>query len=287
MMRLLILAALGVAAVARAGDAPPPEVLAALKVRDRMIIRDADVTPVVVYEWETGGVQHNGWGENAKGVPEGAIKLTLKLFNFPTGQLRKLYFGEGGRTPVHLNHDDIILYSLGTSQVEVVGREVFASHPGDASLHPAGVMHYSQTVAPGWRGEFAFKAQGKAGLDPVPLAGRDKPLHAVSEWVDGSVRKFAYDAKDRPVTSTARVFSFPGYELIEAHLPRGATLPAYTPDAERLLYVVSGRLKVTSGNESGVVGAGDMVRVAKGQRFARETLDDAVVLDVEASQTPG
>jgi len=276
-------------APAMAENNAPPEVAAAMKVTERMIVHDGDVKPITVYEWERGGVQHNGWPGQEHDVPYDAAKVTLKLFNFPTGQLRKLYFAPGTRTPVHYNHDDIILYSLGTSQLEIVGNEAFLSHPGDASLHPEGVMHYSQTVTPGWRCEFAFKAQGKSGPDPVSFPGRDRAVHQVSEWVDAGQRKIAYD-KPGPGSSgqsTAKIFQFPGYQLVEARLPKGNMLALHTAASDRLMYIVSGRLKVTSGSESGIVEAGDVVRVAAGKPFAREALDDAVVADMEASKTPG
>lgn len=280
--------ALALAAPAFAENNAPPEVAAAMKVSDHMIIHDADVKPLTVYEWERDGVQHNGWPGQEATVPYDAAKVTLKLFNFPTGQLRKLYFSDGTKTPVHFNHDDIILYSLGTSQLEVVGPETFFSHPGDASLHPTGVMHYSQTVIPGWRAEFAFKTQNRSGLDPISLTGRDKAVHQVTEWVEGGQRKVAYDKKDLTgARSTAKIFQFPGYELIEEHLPKGNMLPVHMASGERLLYILSGRLKVTAGAESGVVAAGDMVRIAAGKPFAREALEDSVVVDVEASRTPG
>ncbi len=280
--------ALALAAPAIAENNAPPEVAAMMKITDKLIVHDADVKPITVYEWERNGVQHNGWPGQEATVPYDAAKVTLKLFNFPTGQLRKLYFAEGVKTPIHFNHDDIILYSLGTSQVEVIGPETFVSHPGDASLHPTGVMHYSQTLVPGWRAEFAFKSQYKSGIDATSLSGRDKTLHQVTEWVEGGQRKVAYDKKDQKgAVSTAKIFQFPGYELIEARLPKGNVLPVHMAAADRLLYVVSGKLKVTSGSESGTVTTGDMVRVAAGKPFAREALEDTVLVDVEASKTPG
>jgi quercetin dioxygenase-like cupin family protein len=269
-------------------DAPPPAaVIAALQPVQRLIVRGADLPTFTVYEWERDGVHHNAWPGDATPPPPDAARIELKLYTFPTGQLRKLYFGPGQRTPPHLNMDDIILYSLGTRQLEVADGDQFIAHPGDATLHPAGVSHYSQTITPGWRCEFAFKAQGRSGLDAVALSGQDRAVHDATERVEGGRRVVTYgDAGTIGAHFAVRMYQFPGYQLIEQRLPKGETLPDNDPAEERLLYVVSGSLSVRSGEEQSVVGPGDMIRVSPGHRFARTALADSVVLDVSGSKAP-
>ena len=268
----------------------------------KLILHARDVETLVVYEWSENGVQRNSFGDQDMVVPDGAARLELQLYNFPTGQLRKLYFAKGTRTPWHANHDDIILYGLDAHQLEFVGNQTFHSRPGDATLHPSGVDHHSETIVAGTRVEFAFEAQNKSGRDLIALRGTDMALHKVSEWVVGGQRRqWIDDALSTPQRRAqamrgksmheagqyrARMFYFPAYTMIEMHLPKGQRLERHKNASEKLLYVLRGKLRVTTERITDVVGPGAMVRMASGKTFAREALARSVVLELEASVTP-
>jgi quercetin dioxygenase-like cupin family protein len=254
----------------------------------KLIVHERDVKPLTVWEWEEDGASKNAFGDqpNAK-IPRDAAKIELQLYNFPTGQLRKIYFTKGTRTPWHPNLDDIIFYSIDAHQVEFVGQASFYTRPGDVTIHPAGVDHHSETLVAGTRLEFAFDAQDKSGRDLIAMSGRDMMLHDITEWVEGGKRLEVIGATDRPGGKyRSKLFYFPAYTLFEQHFPRGERLPTHVNAAEKLLYVLEGRLKVTTDGVTDEVAAGSMVRLVAGKSFAREALADSTVLELAASKAP-
>lgn len=254
----------------------------------RLIIRDRDLKIITVYQWEREGKLSHAWPDQKKEVPYDASVVDVKLYNFPTGQLRKLYFRAGTRTAWHTNEDDIVMYNLPMlHQVEFVGNKVFDGHPGDATIHPAGVRHHSETIEAGWKAEFAFAAQGRSGVDLIAESVRGKNVQSLVESVEGGRRKIKVAAGDKAAGRfSAMTFSFPGYTLIEARYPRGEAIGIHSNDSEKLAYVVSGRLRVTTDGIVDDIGSGDMVRLIKDRPFAREALEDSVVLEIDGSFSP-
>ncbi len=252
-----------------------------------LIIHDRDVKPIIVYAWERDGKFLNAWPGDGVEPPYDATRLELRPFRFPTGHLRKITFADGTRTHPHVNKDDSIMYSVGVQQVEFANRQVNHTHPGDCSLHPESVMHSSHTIVGGIRCEFSFAPQFKSGRDIIPLHARDMMDHEGTEIVEDGRRITIWGATDkRGAKFTAKIFAFPAYTLIEAHLPRGHVIPLHTNAAEKLLYVVKGRLKITTDTETDELETGDMARMVAGKPFAREALEESVVLEVDGSQEP-
>ena len=266
---------------------PSPGFLRAQAADGGLIQHERDIESLTVYEWSEHGQQQNAFGDQDVAVPHDAAKIELQLYNFPTGQLRKIYFPKGTRTPWHPNHDDIILYGIDAHQVEFVGNQSFHSHPGDCTLHPSGVDHHSETLIAGTRVEFAFEAQHRSGRDLVALAAADMKLHELTEWVSKGRRLEQFGRRSSGGSRyRARLFHFPAYTVRELHLPEGATLPRHRNADERLLYVLSGKLRVTTDRVSGIVTRGSMLRMVAGKTFARQALGASVVLELEASLTP-
>jgi quercetin dioxygenase-like cupin family protein len=287
---LFVLGALATLAFASVTSAEPSKQSAiASTPMTKLIVHAADVKTYVVYEWQRDGVQHNAWPGDGQTPPADAAKLYLTLYNFPTGQARRIRFAEHMTTPWHRNvGQDALFYYLTAQQVEFVDGHVTYMHVGDASMHPEGVMHHTETVVPGDRLEYGFAPQGRSGHDPVAFSGRDMTLHQMVETVtDGRLQTMVDAGEPAPgATYRARLFQFPGYLMAEEHFPAGEAAPLHTAGRDTLLYVLSGRLKVTSGSEGGEVGAGDMVRMVAGLPFARRALEDSVVLEVDGSKAP-
>jgi quercetin dioxygenase-like cupin family protein len=253
----------------------------------KLIQHERDIESLTVYEWSEDGVQQNAFGDQDITVPDGAARIELQLYNFPTGQLRKIYFPKGTRTPWHPNHDDIILYGIDAHQIEFVGNQTFHSRPGDCTLHPSGVDHHSETLIAGTRVEFAFAAQHRSGRDLVALPGADMQLHEMTEWVEKGRRLEQFGTRrGAGARYRAKLFYFPGYTVRELHLPKGAALPRHRNSDEKLLYVLSGKLSVTTDRATDLVTGGGMLRMVAGKAFAREALSPSVVLELEASLTP-
>jgi quercetin dioxygenase-like cupin family protein len=269
---------------------PMPEIARrASMLSDRLIIRDADVPHLVVHEWERDGVQHVAWPGDGQTPPYDACRIGLKLFNFPTGQIRIIDFPTGARTPWHkCRYQDAVFYGLTATQVEFVNQAVHYAHPGDASIHPEGTMHHSETIVGGTRLEIGYHPRGISGRDLVAIAGRDLTVHAAHDSVEDGrcLRRWDAEATAREGHYHLRLFALPGYELIEAHYPAGATLGHHIAAQDRIVYVVSGQLRVTCGEQEGEVGLGDCYRIAAGQTFARHIIAPAVVLDAQGAEAP-
>ena len=288
--RLLMATAAVMAAVA---SAAAPELSPAARDaqainESRLIVRDRDIKTITVYQWERDGKLLHAWPDQKKDVPYDASVVDARLYNFPTGQLRKLYFRAGMRSAWHTNEDDIVMYNLAMlHQVEFVGNKVFDGYPGDATLHPAGTRHHSETIEAGWKAEFAFAAQGRSGVDLIAESARGKALQSLVERVEGGRRKVQIAAANQTAGRFSAVtYSFPGYTLVEARYPRGEAIGIHTNATEKLAYVVSGRLRVTIDRVTEEIGPGDMLRMMADRPFAREALEDSVVLEIDGSRAP-
>ena len=290
MSRVRIAIAAALLAATPAGAAPPAsaaEAKANAIDNRRLIIRGADLKPITVYQWERDGKLLHAWPDQKQAVPYDASKVDVTLYNFPTGQLRRIFFPAHTQTAWHTNESDILFYSLDVHQVEFVGGQVFDGYPGDVTLHPAGVRHHSETISAGTKAEFAFAPAGRSGVDMISLSGRAQQERPLAEWVEGDARRVAGEGAPTGASRfTAKSFVFPGYVLVEAHYPKGAAIGSYVNDKERLAYVVSGRLRVTTDGVTGEIGAGDMVRMVAGRSFARTALADSIVLEVDGAKAP-
>ncbi len=254
----------------------------------QLILLDRGAPHLVVHEWERDGQQENAWPGDGKIPPYDAAKIGLKLFNFATGQLRVIDFDSGCRTPWHLNkHQDALFYGVTATQVEFVNQAIHLAHPGDASIHPEGTMHHSETIIGGIRAEFAFVPQGKSGRDLVAIPGRDLTLHHVTEWVAADRKQTVFGRSDHPGGKfRAKLFQLPAYAILEAHYPAGLRLQPHRNADEKIAYVISGRYVVTSGDEKAELGAGDAFRMAADTVFARDVLEAGVVIEVDGSHAP-
>lgn len=257
-------------------------------VSGRFIIRDAEVPHLIVHEWERDGVQMVAWPEDGQVAPYDAARIGLKLFNFETGQVRLIDFDNGTRTPWHLcKYQDALFYGLTATQIEFVNEAIHHAHPGDASIHPEHTMHHSETIIGGTRVEFGFAPQGKSGRDLVAIPGRDLTLHRIADRVaDGKAVRLWGDEAAGAGEYRAKLFQLPGYGILEAHYPKGHAVALHEAAEEKIVYVISGRLTVTTGDESGEVGVGDCYRIAAGKPFAREALEDVVLIEVDGSDAP-
>jgi quercetin dioxygenase-like cupin family protein len=70
--------------------------------------------------------------------------------------------------------------------------------------------------------------------------------------------------------------------LIELHYEPGAKAPLHTHSHESLIYVVTGRVKTTIGNEDFVLGPGDVARHPQGVLHTVEALAESTVVEVKS-----
>lgn len=254
----------------------------------KLVLHARDIETLTVYEWEENGVQQNAFGDEDVAVPYGAAKIELQLYNFPTCQLRRIFFPPRTRTPWHPNHDDIILYSVDAHQVEFVGTQSFHARPGDATLHPVGVDHHSETLVPGWRLEFAFEAQpGRCGRDLIALPAQGMIQHEITEWIEDGRRRHVVGPTARPGGRYhAKMFHFPVYTMHECRFAAGSTLGLHVNATDRLLYLLHGTLRITTDSVTDVLEQDSMARVPAGKAFAREALTDCTLLELDGHEAP-
>jgi quercetin dioxygenase-like cupin family protein len=70
--------------------------------------------------------------------------------------------------------------------------------------------------------------------------------------------------------------------VLELHYQAGARAPIHTHSHESVIYVVSGRVKTSIGNDAYVLGPGDVARHPAGVPHAVEALVDSTVLEVKS-----
>ena len=68
--------------------------------------------------------------------------------------------------------------------------------------------------------------------------------------------------------------------LVEFRLDAGATLPVHDHPQEQTGYLVAGRLRLTIGKETHVVGPGDGWSIPSGVAHGGEAIEDAVAVEV-------
>lgn len=70
--------------------------------------------------------------------------------------------------------------------------------------------------------------------------------------------------------------------LLEIHYEQGGTAPLHTHSHESLIYVVTGRVKTTIGDESFVLGPGDVARHPRGVLHTVEALLESTIIEVKS-----
>jgi quercetin dioxygenase-like cupin family protein len=266
------------------GAAAKTDVVKLLAPTDKLIVHRGDVRQVQVYEWEREGIRYNAWPGDPMKPPYDAAVLELRAFSFPTGMVRELFYRQGIRTPPHENMEDIIMYGISGKRVQIVDEDTGILAAGDASFHPVGVSHHSESVIAGTQLEFAFPGTKRPAPRAQWLSGKDVPEIPAAAWVrDGKeiVARGRETAGAPPDAArfTARFFQFPTVTLVEEHLPRGVSLPPHADRRDNLIYVVKGRLRVSVGDTVGEAGEGDVVREPSAVMHDVEALEDTVFVE--------
>lgn len=257
--RIVICALLLCASSARAEKT---DVAAFLAPSGKLVLHGSQQPQLRVFEWERNGTRYNAWPGDTVQPPYDAADLKLRVFSFPGGMIRELYYKSGTHTPPHVNHETIVMYGISGKRVQVVDTDVGVLGAGDASFHPAGVVHQSLTVVAGSQLEFAFP--GKPSRDPKAV------------WLSASQAVAAPGI----AKSTLKTFRFPGVALIETHVPGNTMLPPSVDSKDGLVYVLNGKMRVTIGQLNDVVGQGDALRFPAGVSHHIEALQDSAIVQV-------
>jgi quercetin dioxygenase-like cupin family protein len=267
------------------GAAAKTDIAKLLAPTDKMVLHGKDVAQTDVYEWERDGVRYNAWPGDGNTPPYDAALLKLRVFSFPTGMIRELFYQKGTRTPPHVSAEDIVMYGISGKRVQIVNDSSHELDPGDVSFHPFGVNHHSESIVAGTQLEFAFPGKLGPGPQAIWISGKDTPEIQAAAWLrDGKqVTAHGDDLKNVPAGASrysAKIFKFPTVALIEIHLPKGVVTFQHSDDVAGLVYVVKGRLKVHVGAVDDEVTAGDAVYEPAGIAYRFEAIDDVVLAKV-------
>ena len=260
-------------AVPAAAAAPPPS----------NIVFGKDVPVIPMAEWEVvqqGAAEQTGariliaaGDRELARAPAGASRYQSQTFTVPGGDLRVLRFRKAAGGVLHQVTSETQYYVVeGSAVVDVAGKTTGIA-AGDVVNLPSGVLRSDPRGAEDTT-ILAFTtpssvANPRAAVlraketPAVPLAAGPKAGRGSARV---SVRRYAFEG------NSIRVASLKG---------RGTTAPA-TPAVDVLVYLVSGRMQITIGDEVKTVSAGDALREEAGKPASWDVLEDSVFVATNA-----
>jgi quercetin dioxygenase-like cupin family protein len=281
------------AAAAAMASAEPQKVVGATgKPVAAPVIRHKDVPLYTVFAWERWGNFINAQPGSGVEIPYDAARLQVKVYTFPTGEIRAIRFPDGVRTHRHVNLTDTILYSWQTHRVHLVNNMATVVGPGDFALHQKGVFHSGEEIRRGGGIDLEF-AMNKAGIHNDPTAfwslAKDHPIQPIASWIAGgkymeAVGAAAAGAPAGAARYRVRIADLPDYGARELHIPKGTVISLLDPSRDRLMFVLSGRINVTTGGKSYSLVPEDSARAERGKDFQVEAVVDSMI--AEASVPP-
>ena len=280
----------GTALAQAAQPAPAATPVAAAPV----VIRAADVPLYDVYAWERWGNFINAPAGGKTEIPYDAARLQVKVYTYPTGEIRAIRFHNGVRTHRHINQTDTVLYSWQASRVQFVNDKATVAVPGDFALHQKGVDHSGEEIRRGGGIdlEFAMTIPGRHN-DPTGFwsFAREHPVQPAALWREGgkSIEAIGDPAGNAPASAVryrVRVAALPDYPAREVYLDRGTVLASRDPDRDRLIFVLSGKLTVTVAGKDYRIGPEDTARAERGTEFRIVADEDSKFVQTSVPPLP-
>lgn len=256
------------------------------------VIFHRDVPLYTVHAWERWGNFITAQAGSSVEIPYDAARLQVKVYTFPTGEIRAIRFPNGVRTHRHINKTDTILYSWQAHRVQFVDDKAVLAEPGDFALHQKGVYHSGEEIRRGGGIdlEFAVNIEGTHN-DPQGFwsLARDHPIMPAASWQEGGRTREAIgpEAATAPagaVRYQVRLADLPDFPAREVRLAKGSVLASRDMERDRLFFVLSGRVRIVTVQGSYVLEPEDTARAVRGTEFSVEALDDTVW--VQASVPP-
>ena len=272
MKPLALAMALTLSAPAAADKAPAP-----------VVIRHGDVPLYDVYAWERWGNFINAPAGSKTEIPYDAARLQVKVYTFPTGEVRAIRFNNAVRTHRHINQTDTVLYSWQAHRVQFVNDLAVVAGPGDFALHQKGVDHSGEEIRRGGGIdlEFVYFNPGRHN-DPTGFwaLAKDNPVQSAAAWVEGGkpvevIGDAAAKAPAEAARYQVRIVDLPGFPSREMWLPKGATVHSRDDARDRLMFVLEGKVRVATDGRDIDIGVEDAARAERGKDFAITALEDA------------
>jgi quercetin dioxygenase-like cupin family protein len=258
-------AALAQSAPVAGANAPPVPVVAAPPRLDTNILFGKDIPVVPMAEWsveQKGAAEQTGArvliaaGPAELGrAPPAASRYDSQTFRFPSGDIRVLTFRKASGGVLHQVTSEKSIYVVkGSAVVDVAGvpTEIQA---GDVVSLPSGVLR-SRPGKPEDTTIVAFTV-----LDGVP---NPKAMVIRGKDAKPSIIKGGAKSGLGATIVTVQRYPFDGNSIRAAKLSgKGRTAPV-VPGIDALIYVLSGPMQITVGDEVKTVSAGDALREPAG-----------------------
>lgn len=266
--------------------APAPSAPACKADAGPSVILHQDVPLYTVYAWERWGNFINAQAGSKTEIPYDAARLQVKVYTFPTGEIRAIRFANGVRTHRHINQTDTMLYSWQAHRVQFVDDKATVTEPGDFALHQKGVYHSGEEIRRGGGIdlEFAFTIPGIHN-DPTGYwsLARDHPVEPAASWrVGGNDVEAIGDAAARApanaVQYQVRRADFPGYASRELYLAKGTTLSSRDLRNDRLFFVLSGSVSVMTDKTPRTLQSEDALEARCGVNLAIQATEDTKIV---------
>lgn len=270
--------------VAIAGSSPAGAVGETGKPVVDPVILHKDVPLYTVYAWERWGNFINAQAGSSTEIPYDAARLQVKVYTFPTAEVRAIRFGNGVRTHRHINKTDTVLYSWQTHRVHFVDDQAVVVGPGDFALHQKGVYHSGEEIRRGGGIDLEF-AVNVAGIHNDPAGywslAKDHPVVPAAAWIEGgraseAIGDAAASAPAGAANYRVRLADLPDFPAREVYLPKGVTLPVRETDRDRILFVLSGSVRFRVGDKDYLLGPEDAARAERGKTVTITALEDTM-----------
>lgn len=246
-----------------------------------LFAKDTPVVPMA--EWEIvqkGAAEQTGariliaaGPKELERAPENAVRYDSQTFKFPSGTGRVLTFKKANGGVLHQITTETILYVVkGSATVGVAGKQT-KIQAGDVVNLPSGVLRN-------------VKGKGEDTTVLLWTVGHVAPSKSV--LIRGKDTKATTIAASGPKGSDSgaktdvKRYNFEGNSVRVAHLTGpGKTNPA-NPNVDVLIYLVSGRMMITVGDETKEVRAGDMLREQAGKPTYWDVLEESTFVATNA-----
>jgi quercetin dioxygenase-like cupin family protein len=250
------------------------------------VILHGDVPLYTVYAWERWGNFINAQAGSATEIPYDAARLQVKVYTYPTGEIRAIRFANGVRTHRHVNQTDTILYSWQTHRVHFVDDKAVVVGPGDFALHQKGVYHSGEEIRRGGGIDLEFAVNVK-GIHNDPTAiwslARDHPVQPIASWMEGdgyheAIGEAAASAPANAARYRVRVAAFtPELSAREVYIPAGTRIVSRDDARDRLIFVLSGKVAATLGGRTTDLASEDTARAERGKPMVLEAREDTML----------
>lgn len=249
-----------------------------------VVILHQDVPLYDVYAWERWGNFINAEAGSKTEIPYDAAHLKVKVYTFPTGEIRAIRFANGVRTHRHVNQTDTVLYGWQAHRVQFVNDMAMVAGPGDFALHQKGVFHSGEEIRRGGGIdlEFAMTIPGRHN-DPTAYwsLARDHPVQPAAAWRDGNryteaIGPAAASAPADAARYRVRIADLPDYPAREVYLAKGTIIPSRDADRDRLMFVLSGKVRLTLAGTPYTLVSEDAARAPRGEAVRIEAVEDSM-----------